>query len=116
MISNVPFPIIAAFIIIAIWSLSCFKVVPQNRRVLLFRLGRQVGYLGPGLIFLLKPLDSGYSIDIGDIAELASSDEAIKNGTAFPVIVEGETQLGKKVVVTRFTATHAVVSLSPNNE
>lgn len=54
------------FIISIMFLGPAIRVVPENRRLVIHRLGRYIGKRGPGLIFLIPLLDRGVSIDIND--------------------------------------------------
>jgi regulator of protease activity HflC (stomatin/prohibitin superfamily) len=45
------------FIIILIWLFSCIQVLREYERGVIFRLGRVQAEKGPGLIFVLRPID-----------------------------------------------------------
>ena len=50
--------IIAAIIVVLLVGLvvSAVRVVPDYQRMVVFRLGRSLGGLGPGIVFLFRPL------------------------------------------------------------
>lgn len=56
--------LIIFLIIIAAIIASRVRVVPEYRRLVVFRLGRLVGVKGPGIVFLLPIIDTGISIDL----------------------------------------------------
>ncbi len=43
------------------------RIVPEYRRLVVFRLGRCVGSRGPGIIFLIPFLDRGVSVDLREV-------------------------------------------------
>jgi len=43
------------------------RIVPEYRRLVVFRLGRCVGPKGPGIIFLIPFLDRGVSVDLREV-------------------------------------------------
>ena len=43
------------------------RIVPEYRRLVVFRLGRCVGSKGPGIIFLIPFLDRGVSVDLREV-------------------------------------------------
>jgi regulator of protease activity HflC (stomatin/prohibitin superfamily) len=52
------FPILIAAFIVAIYLISCIKILAEYERGVIFRLGRvQSEPYGPGLIFVLAPID-----------------------------------------------------------
>ena len=59
------FSIIALFIVIII-AMS-IRIVPEYKRLVIFRLGRSIGAQGPGLIFLIPFLDKPVSVDLREV-------------------------------------------------
>lgn len=55
--------IIFSIIILAIIA-PRIKVVPEYRRLVVFRLGKLVGVKGPGIVFLVPIIDTGITIDL----------------------------------------------------
>jgi regulator of protease activity HflC (stomatin/prohibitin superfamily) len=52
------FPWLVALVLVGMWAFSCFRVLPEYERGVVFRLGRlQFPPRGPGLIFILVPID-----------------------------------------------------------
>jgi regulator of protease activity HflC (stomatin/prohibitin superfamily) len=52
------FPWLVALVLVGMWTFSCFRVLPEYERGVVFRLGRlQAHPRGPGLIFILVPID-----------------------------------------------------------
>jgi len=52
------FPLVVALFIAGFWAFSCFRVLAEYERGVVFRLGRlQPKPMGPGLIFILVPID-----------------------------------------------------------
>ncbi len=39
------------------------RIVPQNKQLSIYRLGRHIGERGPGLVLLIPIIDRGVSID-----------------------------------------------------
>lgn len=54
------FVVILLFITIA----SAIRVVPEYQRLVVFRLGRCIGSLGPGIVFLIPIVDRGIKVDL----------------------------------------------------
>lgn len=51
-------------IIIAAIILSHIKIIPEYKRLIIFRLGRLMGVKGPGLVFLIPMIDRGVEVDL----------------------------------------------------
>jgi regulator of protease activity HflC (stomatin/prohibitin superfamily) len=62
-IASLILAILFAIIVLAI-VLTHVKVVPEYRRLVLFRLGRLIGIRGPGLTFLVPIIDRGVEVDL----------------------------------------------------
>lgn len=54
------FVVIVLFVILA----SAIKIVPEYRRLVVFRLGRSIGTKGPGVVFLIPFVDTAVSVDL----------------------------------------------------
>jgi regulator of protease activity HflC (stomatin/prohibitin superfamily) len=46
--------------------LTAVRIVPEHRRLNIYRLGRYIGQKGPGVVFVLPFIDLAQPIDIGD--------------------------------------------------
>ncbi|MEM0247453.1 MAG: SPFH domain-containing protein [Desulfurococcaceae archaeon] len=55
--------LIFAIIVLAI-ILSHIKVIPEYKRLVIFRLGKLVAIKGPGLVFLVPLIDKGVEVDL----------------------------------------------------
>jgi regulator of protease activity HflC (stomatin/prohibitin superfamily) len=53
-------------LVVVILAISV-RVVPEYRRLVVFRLGRYVGARGPGLIFLIPFVDRGVPVDLREV-------------------------------------------------
>ena len=54
---------VAGFILLIVLS-SAIKVIPEYRRIVLFRLGRLVGSRGPGIVFIMPFIDRSVTVDL----------------------------------------------------
>lgn len=52
--------VLLIFVVLA----SAVKIVPEYRRLVVFRLGRSVGTKGPGIVFLIPAVDTAVSVDL----------------------------------------------------
>ena len=57
---------IIALLVLVILTLSV-RIVPEYRRLFVFRLGRSLNAKGPGLIFLIPFVDRGVSVDLREV-------------------------------------------------
>ena len=55
--------VVVIFFLLIVLSMAV-KVVPEYRRLVLFRLGRLVGSRGPGIVFILPFLDRSVTVDL----------------------------------------------------
>jgi regulator of protease activity HflC (stomatin/prohibitin superfamily) len=54
----------AVIILIAALVASAIKIVPEFKRLVVFRLGRSVGTRGPGVVLLIPIIDQAVSVDL----------------------------------------------------
>lgn len=54
-------------IIVLVIILTHLKIVPEYKRLVVFRLGKIIGVKGPGLVFLVPIIDSGTWIDLREM-------------------------------------------------
>lgn len=59
------FPVLVIVALVFIVLLKSLRVVPNDRRLIVFRLGRLLGVRGPGLVFLVPFIDHAMPIDMG---------------------------------------------------
>ena len=52
---------------------GAIRIVPEHRKLLVYRLGRELGELGPGLVFLIPFIDRGVMVDTRDQAARAQA-------------------------------------------
>ncbi len=57
---------IGSLIVIVLVSMSV-RIVPEYKRLVVFRLGRSIGSRGPGIIFLIPFLDHGVTVDLREV-------------------------------------------------
>ena len=66
------------FVLIALYLLSCLRVLNEYERAVIFRLGRVLpGPKGPGLIFLFKPIDSMVRVDLRIVTRVVEPQDVI---------------------------------------
>ncbi|MEJ5203597.1 MAG: SPFH domain-containing protein, partial [Anaerolineales bacterium] len=51
-------------LIVILFLAMALKVVPEYKRLVVFRLGRCIGQRGPGLVILIPFIDRGVSVDL----------------------------------------------------
>jgi regulator of protease activity HflC (stomatin/prohibitin superfamily) len=57
--------LIGAVVLVALaFVASAIRIVPEFRRLVVFRLGRCIGAKGPGIVFLIPIVDRGVSVDL----------------------------------------------------
>lgn len=62
-VSGIGSVMIAVFILLFILSMAV-RIVPEYRRIVLFRLGRLVGSRGPGIVFIVPFIDRAVTVDL----------------------------------------------------
>ena len=68
MVGTLFFFIFFVLVIGMIMLASSIKIVPEHRRLDVYRLGRYIGEKGPGLVLLLPLIDRGIMKDLGEPA------------------------------------------------
>jgi len=71
-------------IVVIVLVLSAFNICKENERFVIFRLGRKIRVVAPGLIIVIPFIDKVARIRIGDTAEVLTSDKIILKGIEFP--------------------------------
>jgi hypothetical protein len=64
--------LIACFITVAIGFSTAIRIVPENKRLMVYRLGRYIGDKGPGIVMLIPMIDRGNEKELGT-ADLTST-------------------------------------------
>ena len=62
-ISGLGTTVVALFFLMIVLS-TAIKIVPEYRRIVLFRLGRLVGSRGPGIVFIVPFIDRSVTVDL----------------------------------------------------
>lgn len=58
--------LLIALVIVVLITMSV-RIVPEYKRLVIFRLGRSIGAQGPGLIFLIPFVDKAVSVDLREV-------------------------------------------------
>lgn len=61
------FVIVLLFLLAAVALAMAIRIVPEFRRLVVFRLGRCIGSKGPGLVFLIPFIDKGVAVDLREV-------------------------------------------------
>jgi regulator of protease activity HflC (stomatin/prohibitin superfamily) len=59
--------LVVVLVLILVVVAMAVRIVPEYRRLVVFRLGRCVGARGPGIIFLIPFLDRGVPVDLREV-------------------------------------------------
>lgn len=70
-----------AFIVI-VFLISAIKIVPEYRRIVVFRLGRCIGTKGPGLILLIPFVDRPVTVDLREQVREIPTQQSITQDNA----------------------------------
>ncbi|MBQ6775528.1 MAG: slipin family protein [Synergistaceae bacterium] len=62
-ISGLGTAVVVVFFLMIVLS-TAIKIVPEYRRIVLFRLGRLVGSRGPGIVFIMPFIDRAVTVDL----------------------------------------------------
>jgi regulator of protease activity HflC (stomatin/prohibitin superfamily) len=86
----------------ALITASSIRIVGENQRFAVYRLGRYLGLKGPGLVWKIPNIDKFVRLAIGDRGELVGTDSGTFQNIQVPVTPEGTIQVGSLVKITRF--------------
>ena len=76
----------AAIVFFVILLASAIKIVPEYRRLVVFRLGRCIGSKGPGIVFLIPIIDRGVYVDLREqVREIPHQTSITKDNAAISV-------------------------------
>lgn len=79
------------------------RVVAEQQRIALFRLGRYTGLKGPGLVTVVPYMDRGCKITIGDQGELMAGATGKFRDFQVPVEFLNSIKTGSSIRVVGFT-------------
>jgi regulator of protease activity HflC (stomatin/prohibitin superfamily) len=70
--------IIGLLVLVVLMGLvSAIRIVPEYKRLVVFRLGRCIGAKGPGIVFLIPVLDKAVSVDLRELVREIPTQTAI---------------------------------------
>jgi regulator of protease activity HflC (stomatin/prohibitin superfamily) len=74
-------------VFVAIWLISCLKVINQYERAVIFRLGKLLPEpKGPGLVFIFKPIDRGVIVSLRTVVlDVPSQDIITRDNVSLKV-------------------------------
>jgi regulator of protease activity HflC (stomatin/prohibitin superfamily) len=76
----------AVLVFFVILLATAIKVVPEYRRLVVFRLGRCIGAKGPGIVFLIPVIDRGMYVDLREqVREIPHQTSITKDNAAISV-------------------------------
>ncbi len=87
-------------LILMILLVSAIRIVPENTRLSIFRLGRYIGDRGPGLVLLLPFVDRAVRIDVNDQMQRAQAQQQMWGAigeTQTPVQADGRVEVSGQV-------------------
>ena len=89
-------------VIVAVVLLTGIKIVPEHERFAVFRLGKFMGFKGPGLVYKLGSTEKWVKIKPGDRGELMDTALAKIHDIDLPVQVDGKAGVGQAIRVKGF--------------
>ncbi len=72
----------AVLILLVIFLAAAIKIVPEYRRIVVFRLGRSIGAKGPGLILLIPFVDRPVTVDLREQVREIPAQQSITQDNA----------------------------------
>ncbi len=79
---------------------SAIRIVPENIRLSVFRLGHYIGDKGPGVVFLIPTIDRAIRVDVSDQMQRAQAQQqlwGVIGETQTPVHVDGHVEVSGQV-------------------
>ena len=67
----------AIVIVLVVFLVSAIRIVPEFKRLVVFRLGRCIGAKGPGIILLIPVLDKAVTVDLRELVREIPTQTAI---------------------------------------
>jgi regulator of protease activity HflC (stomatin/prohibitin superfamily) len=84
-------------IVVAVFLASAIRIVPEEKRLKVYRLGRNAGLKGPGLVLLIPAVERGVLIDAGtqiQTPQTPTGTQELYGVARTPVFQDGEVLLG----------------------
>lgn len=97
-----PGPFVTFLVIVGILLASGIKIGSEHERFAVFRLGRFIGFKGPGVCFKLGTAEKWVRIKPGDRGELMDTALAKIHDIDLPVQVDGKASIGQVIRVKGF--------------
>ena len=72
----------AVLILLVVFLAAAIKIVPEYRRIVVFRLGRCIGAKGPGLILLIPFVDRPVTVDLREQVREIPAQQSITQDNA----------------------------------
>ncbi len=83
--------------------MASVKVVPENRRMAIFRLGQYVHLAGPGIVVLMPALDRAVPVEVGQAGVLLADGNGDFEGIVLPVEASSSmSKPGTRIKIDRF--------------
>lgn len=98
----IPGPITVVLLIVIFFLASGLKIVSEQERFAVFKLGRFFGFRGPGPVFRWIHVEKWVKIKPGDRGELMDNGLAKFHDVDLPVQVDGKGSIGQIVRVKGF--------------
>jgi regulator of protease activity HflC (stomatin/prohibitin superfamily) len=64
----------AILLLAALFVFAGIRIVPEGRRLSVYRFGEYMGDKGPGIVFLIPIIDRGVLMEVGDTDRTADND------------------------------------------
>ena len=89
-----------SFLFLFILVAASIRIVPENARLSIFRLGRYAGDRGPGLVMLLPFIDKAVRIDVNDQLQRAQAMQqmwGVIGEAQTPIQADGQVEVSGQV-------------------
>jgi regulator of protease activity HflC (stomatin/prohibitin superfamily) len=101
---------------VVVWIAIAAKIIPENQRIVIYRLDRFLGVKGPGLILTLPLVDKVVRVALGAVGVLTQDETMSIHGQEVLVHILDQSVAGQTVSIEGFEDEVVLVSLAPNQE
>ncbi|CAG0926428.1 hypothetical protein TFLX_00079 [Thermoflexales bacterium] len=89
-----------SLLVLIVLVASAIRIVPENSKLSIFRLGRYIGDQGPGLVFVMPLIDRAIRINVNDQVQHAQALQqmwGVIGETQTPVHTDGHVEVSGQV-------------------
>ena len=92
----------AVLLVIVVFLAKTIRIVPEQQRLAVYRLGKYLGTKGPGIILTLPPIDRVVEVKVGATGSLTTEKTMAIRDQEIPVMVLDGSAPGYPVTIQEF--------------